>query len=76
MIRGYEKVWNIVFGAGMGGAATVFALWGFAEWTGRFEAPPGEALAAAIATVVASLFNAANVYFTANTEPEPKEPDQ
>lgn len=77
IVRGYEKFWNTLFGATMATAVTTFVLYGVAKWTGAFEPPSGEMLAAAVGALVGGLFNAINVYMTATTSPEadPVHPD-
>lgn len=67
---GYEKFWSVLLGGGMSTAVVTLALWGLSGVSDKIPEMTSEAITAAITGVIVTLFNAANVFVTANTTPE------
>lgn len=65
-LQGYEKFWSVLLGGGMSTAVITLILWAIGPSMGLPVQTP-EALTAAITGVIVTLFNAANVFVTANT---------
>lgn len=64
---GYEKAWNVLLGGGMATSVVTLVLWGVSYFSDKIPELTSEAIAAGITGVIITLFNAANVYVTANT---------
>ena len=75
-LRGFEKFWSPIFGAGMCASVTVLVMFIASKATGGYiTMPTPEVVAAAIAGFVATLFSAASSFIATTSAPTDAEPN-